>query len=115
MKSFAIILTIAVLLEALIEYGKTIGKTFEDGQYKLGITQLVTIVAGVGFAFLFGLQLFAALDIAVHPVADMILTGIIISRGSNYASDLISRLQHIPEPEDEGVDLIKNSNIKADI
>ena len=95
----------------MVEYGKTIGKTFEDGEYKLGITQLITIIAGVGFAFLFGLQLFAALDIAVHPVTDMILTGIIISRGSNYASNLISRLQHVPEPE-EGVDLIKKQNMK---
>lgn len=108
MTQFVLILTIAVLLEALVEYGKTIGKTFEDGDYKLGVTHLVTVVAGIGFAVLFNLKLFSALGIDVNQYADMILTGIVISRGSNYASDLITRLQHIPEP-DEGVDIFKKS------
>ena len=95
MKEITLILTIAVLLEALVEYAKTIAKTFEGHEYKLGVTQLVTVIAGVGFAFLFNLTLFAALGISVDAIADHILTGIIISRGSNYASDLIKRLNSI--------------------
>lgn len=93
MKDLALIITIAVLLEALVEYGKTIIKTFTDGDIKLGITQAMTVAIGIGFAFLFRLHLFEALGIVVETVADEILTGIIISRGSNYASDLITRLQ----------------------
>jgi hypothetical protein len=93
MKDFALIITIAVLLEALVEYGKTVVKAFSDGEIKLGVTHAMTIIIGVGFAFLFQLTLFKSLGIEVDPVADMILTGVIISRGSNYASDLITRLQ----------------------
>ena len=50
----------------------------------------------MGFAFLFGLHLFEALNIVVDPIADTILTGVIISRGSNYVSDLIKKLTTAP-------------------
>ena len=92
MEGFILILTIAVLIEALVEYGKTIYRTFAEGDTKTGITQAITIVVGVCFAFLFNLCLFKTMGIEVSAVADKILTGIIISRGSNYASDLIKRL-----------------------
>ena len=92
MEKISLILTIAVLLEALVEYCKTVYKTFENGEIKLGITQAVTVIAGIGFAYLFGLKLFETLGIEVNQYADMILTGVVISRGSNYASDLIKRL-----------------------
>lgn len=98
MKMIALIIMVAVLLEGLVEYAKTVMKMVEDKEYKTAITQGVTIVIGVLFAFIFHLHLFnSALaevyeGLLINPVIDQILTGIIISRGSNYASDFIGKL-----------------------
>ena len=109
---------VAIVLEALVEYAKTIMYMFEEHEYKTAVTQLVTIVIGVGLAFGFHTQLFNAglseiyEGLHINPVLDMILTGILFSRGSNYFSDLISKLtgkQHgivddFDEDEDEDYD-----------
>lgn len=98
MKMIALIIMVAVLLEGLVEYAKTVMKMVEDQEYKTAITQGITIMVGVLFAFIFHLHLFnSALaevyeDLLINPVIDQILTGIIISRGSNYASDFIGKL-----------------------
>lgn len=98
MKMIALIIMVAVLLEGLVEYAKTVMKMVEDKEYKTAITQGITIMAGVLFAFIFHLHLFnSALaevyeGLLINPVIDQILTGIIISRGSNYASDFIGKL-----------------------
>lgn len=97
MKMIALIIMVAVLLEGLVEYAKTVMKMVEDQEYKTAITQGITIMVGVLFAFIFHLHLFNALaevyeGLLINPVIDQILTGIIISRGSNYASDFIGKL-----------------------
>ena len=98
MKMIALIIMVAVLLEGLVEYAKTIINMVEEQEYKTAITQGITILAGIAFAFIFHLHLFnSALSevyegLLINPTVDMILTGIIISRGSNYASDFIGRL-----------------------
>lgn len=98
MKTIALIIMVAVVLEALVEYAKTIMYMFEEYEYKTAITQLITIIVGIGLAFGFHTQLFNAglseiyEGLHINPVLDMILTGILFSRGSNYFSDLISRL-----------------------
>ena len=67
--------------------------------YKTAITQGITIVLGIALAFIFHLQLFNEgmseiyKDLAINPTIDMILTGILFSRGSNYFSDFVSKLQ----------------------
>lgn len=98
MKTIALIIMVAVVLEALVEYAKTIMHMFEDYEYKTAITQLITIIVGIGLAFGFHTQLFNAglseiyEGLHIDPALDMVLTGILFSRGSNYFSDLISRL-----------------------
>ena len=118
MKTIALIIMVAIVLEALVEYAKTIMYMFEEQEYKTAVTQLVTIIIGVGLAFGFHTQLFNAglseiyEGLHINPVLDMILTGILFSRGSNYFSDLISKLtgkQHgivddFDEDEDEDYD-----------
>ncbi len=89
---------VAVVLEALVEYFKTVIKMVDMGEYKTAITQGITIVLGVLLAFVFNLQLFNnALSefyegIDINPTIDIILTGVLFSRGSNYFSDLIAKL-----------------------
>jgi len=88
MKTILLIIMVAIVLEAVVE----------DGQFKTAITQGITILLGIAFAFIFNLQLFNdALSefyegLHIEPIIDVILTGILFSRGSNYFSDLISRL-----------------------
>lgn len=98
MKEIALIIMVAIVLEALIEYFKTILHMVETREYKTAITQAITIALGIFLAIAFKLQLFnGALvefyeNLHVNPALDMILTGILFSRGSNYFSDLIGKL-----------------------
>ncbi len=101
MSTIALIVMVAIVLEALVEYIKTILKMVEDGDYKTAITQGVTIFLGIGLAFVFHLHLFNDAmsefydGLLIDPTIDTILTGILFSRGSNYFSDLVKRLTNV--------------------
>lgn len=98
MKTIALIIMVAVVLEALVEYFKTVAHMVEVKEYKTAITQAVTIALGIFLAVAFHLHLFndAMSEIyeglSINGTLDMVLTGILFSRGSNYFSDLISKL-----------------------
>lgn len=98
MKTIALIIMVSILLEALVEYFKTIMHMISEGDYKTAITQAVTIAGGIFLSFAFHTQLFNGAmsefyeGLVLDPTLDMVLTGILFSRGSNYISDLISRL-----------------------
>ena len=99
MKTIALIIMVAIVLEGLVEYGKTIDRMVVARDYKTAITQGITIILGIALAFIFHLQLFNEgmseiyKDLAINPTIDMILTGILFSRGSNYFSDFVSKFQ----------------------
>ena len=120
MKSIALIIMVAVLLEGLVEYAKTVMRMIEEGDYKTAITQAVTVVVGIGFAFVFHLHLFnSALaevyeGLHINGIIDSVLTGIIISRGSNYASDFISKLTRKDEAEEEDTDEYEDGDEEGD-
>ena len=84
----ALIIAVAILIEGLVEYGKNIAEMFYGGEKKTAITQMVTIVVGIGLAFAFNADMFIPLG---HYIG-MVLTGIVMSRGSNYVSDLIGKI-----------------------
>ena len=93
---FMVLLIVAIVVEAIVEYAKTIIKMFTEKDYKTAVTQLVTIGLGVFMAFQFDLQLFNKVLSEFYPINpdatfDTILTGILLSRGSNYMSDLVKR------------------------
>ena len=92
MEGFTLVTSVAILLEGLVEYAKTVIDLFEKGERKTAIIQAFTIVGGILLALIFNLSLFHSLNMVVDPLADHILTGIVISRGSNYVSDLIGRI-----------------------
>lgn len=113
MKTIALIIMVAILCEALVEYAKTIMKMVENKHYKTAITQAITIALGVGLAFAFNLQLFnnAMVEfyegLHINPILDMILTGILFSRGSNYFSDFVSRLTKKTDDNSIGTGIIE--------
>lgn len=99
MKTIALIIMVSIVLEALIEYVKTIDKMIVSRDYKTAITQGITIILGIALAFIFHVQLFNEgisemyQGLSINPTIDMVLTGILFSRGSNYFSDFVSKLQ----------------------
>ena len=89
---FATIFMVAILTEALIEYAKTIGKMVINKEYKTFGAQAASIVIGIVVAFQLGANVFPQLGLTANTVFGTLVTGLIFSRGSNYVSDLLSRL-----------------------
>lgn len=106
--AIGVFIMVAIVCEALVEYFKTVVKMFLDKDYKTAITQAFTIALGISLAFIFNLRLFDDVmsqiyeGVYINPTIDMILTGILFSRGSNYFSDLVKRLTTIDKfnPDD---------------
>ena len=95
MQTIVLILILAITVEALIQYVKTIFKMLEDKQYKTFATQLAAILLAVFICFAAGVDLYALVGVCFAiPWLGVLLTGIVISRGSNYTSDFIKRLQN---------------------
>ena len=90
--NIAVIIAVAILIEGLVEYGKTIADTFNDGEKRTALIQVITIVIGVGLAFVFDADMFVPLGLTVNHYIGMVLTGIVMSRGSNYVSDLVGKI-----------------------
>lgn len=86
------IIAVAILIEGLVEYGKTIGDMVENGEKKTAITQCITIIVGILLMLAFDKDLFAVIGMPVNHYIGIVLTGIIASRGSNYVSDFIGKL-----------------------
>lgn len=83
MENLLLIISISVLIEALITYFREIVET---------PVLIGTVAVGIVIAFLFNATLFNALGMQVNHYADIVLTGIVASRGSNYLYDLIGKL-----------------------
>ena len=49
MKTIALIIMVAIVLEGLVEYGKTIDHMVVARDYKTAITQGITIILGIAF------------------------------------------------------------------
>ena len=90
--NIAVIIAVAILIEGLVEYGKTIADMFDSGEKRIALIQLITIVVGVGLAFAFDADMFVPLGLTVNHYIGMVLTGIVMSRGSNYVSDLVGKI-----------------------
>lgn len=90
--NIAVIIAVAILIEGLVEYGKTIADMFDSGEKRIALIQVITIVIGIGLAFAFDADMFVPLGLTVNHYVGMVLTGIVMSRGSNYVSDLIGKI-----------------------
>lgn len=88
MSALAALLFLASLTEAITE--RLFGPLVELQPYLAWIATAV----GVVVALVFNVDLFALVGIhAVIPYGGVILTGILIGRGSNYVNDLVSTLK----------------------
>jgi hypothetical protein len=90
MMTIVAILILGITVEALIEYGKLIfTKT-------INWKQIVALCLGVLLAVAANVDLYALVGVSfVIPYVGVVLTGIIFSRGSNYAADFIKLIQGV--------------------
>ena len=86
MNMIVLVLMMAVTVEALIEYAKTFGKAIIEKQWKTAATQAGAVALGADFYAALGVNF----NVAWLGIA---LTGIFASRGANYVSDLVKKLQ----------------------
>lgn len=87
-----VIIMLAVIVEALVEYGKSIAAAAKGG-WKAAVLQLCAAAAGAVLCLAAGADLFAVLELGFAvPWMGRVLTGILISRGANYLSDFMGRL-----------------------
>ena len=61
----ALIIAVAILIEGLVEYGKNIAEMFYGGEKKTAITQMVTIVVGIGLAFAFNADIVTLVNVYI--------------------------------------------------
>ena len=100
MKMIGLALIVAVIVEALIEYGQTVYDMVAECDYKKAIKQGMAIIVAVLFAFqlkvtLLDWMISGTFDVAIKPTFDMIVSGIFMSRGANYLSDFIRMIFRI--------------------
>lgn len=93
MEGIMLIVALAIVTEALVEYGKSIGKAVAGNDIKAAVTQLAAIVASVLLCFAAGADLFEVVGINfAWPWVGVVLTGVLGSRGANYLSDFIAKI-----------------------
>lgn len=94
MTEFVLVLMMAVTVEGLVEYAKSIGKAFLSKEYKTVITQAAAVVVSVLLCFAANANFYEALGVGfAYSWVGVLLTGVFASRGANYVSDLITKLQ----------------------
>lgn len=88
MTQFLILFIFAILVEALVSM------TLGDAPVPGWVKKVASIVLGVGVCIVYKVGLIALLGVEGGiPLVDYIATGIIISRGSNFLSDLLTRIK----------------------
>lgn len=106
MKTIALALMVAVIVEAIVEYGNTIYEMVVDGEVQKAVKQGAAIIVAVLFAFMCHVTLLSwlmsdAFGIVVNPAFDMVVSGIFMSRGANYLSNLIRLILNAGSGEED--------------
>ena len=94
MTGIVLMLVLAVTVEGIVQYIKSIVEMVTKKDYKTAVTQLSALVISVALCLMAGADVYGALGVAfAGGWAGMVLTGVFASRGANYAADIIKRLQ----------------------
>jgi formate-dependent nitrite reductase membrane component NrfD len=81
----------AVLVEAIVTALKPI---WDESKRQISFGAVMSLIVGLGIAFATGIDLCAAAGFPVLvPVVPQLITGILISRGSNYIYDILSQIK----------------------
>ena len=94
MTGIARISVLAVTVEALVEYAKSLLEGCRSGGWKTLFIQLAALGLSVSLCLLAGADLFGALGVRLgNHMAGCIFTGLLAARGSNYIADFVQRVQ----------------------
>ena len=95
------LLLVAFLVESLIQ---TI-KPLYDRSKGWNLDALIALVVGIGFCYIINVDLFSIVNInldfgdaVVNHAVGVVLTGVIASRGSNFAHDMLKYVQNAAAP-----------------
>lgn len=96
MEQFFGIIVLAIVVEGIVTYVK---EWFVNNKFHW--QQAVTVILGIFVCIAYNLDLIQVLGVtSTIPYVGCVLTGILISRGSNYIFDLISKLQNPKKVEE---------------
>lgn len=96
MDMIVLTIVIAVTVEALIEYVKTIGKAVLTKEWKTFVTQLIALAVSIVLCFAVKADIYSVLGVTFSiPWIGCLLTGVFASRGANYVSDFVKKLQSL--------------------
>ena len=80
---------VAFLIESIWE---TLKMTYEND--KINIDRIGVLVAGIVIALFFNVDLFGQLGLTTSiPYVSLVLSGIMLSRGSNFVHDVFKKIQ----------------------
>ena len=95
MQAILLTLMLAVTVEGLVEYVKSVA---QRKSWKTITLQLGAAAVSILLCLASGADLYAALGVEfAAPFVGCALTGIFASRGANYASDIIGKLRKVGE------------------
>lgn len=95
MEKFFAIIAMAVVVEGIVTYIK---EWFVNGEVKW--QQIIAAVLGILLAVAYKLDMLLLMGMtATIPYIGCVLTGVLISRGSNYIFDFIKALKQILYPD----------------
>lgn len=90
--AIAVILMLAFFVESTTEY---VFGEFLDKK----VIKYVALAAGVAVALVFNVTMLSSLaGLTVNPYADMVLSGMVMGRGSSYVHDFYSKYLAKPSP-----------------
>ena len=87
MEAIAVLMILALLVEAVVE---TVKQAVSGG---VKWPNVVAMAGGIGICIASGAGIFSILGIAFPVWLDAAITGVLVSRGSNFISDLFGRLK----------------------
>lgn len=96
MNSIALSLVIAVTVEGIMEYLKTLVMSFQNKKYKKLVYYTSSLLLSILLCFLGKIDLYSTLAIKFPPAwLGILLTGIFASRGTNYMGAFTSQIENV--------------------
>lgn len=91
MDIFVLLIAVAILVEAVV---LTIRMIYDSEKRQISFPVIISLVVGIVISFGLKLNIFSALPLAGVPPdwLGWVVTGILISRGSNFVHDLWGKL-----------------------
>ena len=103
---FGFAVALAAIIEGLVEIAAKVYDVVTGGKVRALVLTLVPILAGIGLAFAANLHLLGFVadlfEQSINPVVDVVLSGLVIGRGSSYVHDLWKRVQGLSGKDEPG-------------